>query len=216
MGDGKLAIPPGAALVSNQPPPSMALPTGASLVSGGTQNQDTDQSLWGKIKAALRPQDPAIREKEYQDSVKAHPEGLPMPGSTEGPGMLKGLSEWDKASGGEIGGGVHDIYQGNVAKGLHRVFRGVMAGSTPVAALALPTVAANAPISTALSAAGGIAGQKLAEGGASALGASPDQAALAGDVGGLAGGVAGVSLSRLGAKALLLGKTPEEAYQSAL
>jgi hypothetical protein len=66
--------------------------------------------------------------------------------------------------------------------------------------------------------AGGAVGGKVAQSGAEALGANQDQAALAGDVGGLVGG--GLSTSKaprqLVSRALLLGKTPEEAYQSAL
>jgi hypothetical protein len=166
-----------------------------------------DTSLWGSIKAALRPQ------QVQQSDI---PKDAPLPGSTEGPGLLHGLADYDKASGGEIGGGVEDIYHGDVAKGLHRVLSGFMAGTAPATALVGPSIAAAAPVSTALAAGGGIIGQKGATSTAEALGASPDQAKLAGDVGGIAGGIVGGGLPNTAGKAALLGKSPEEAYQSAL
>jgi hypothetical protein len=180
----------------------------------GWDEAQAKPSLWGKIKAALAPRPAGYEDKLMgtQPKTGAHE----APGSTEGPGMLEGLSEYDKASGGEIGGGVHDIYNGDVAKGLHRVISGFMAGSTPVAAMTLPAVASAAPVSTVVGLGGGIAGQKLATAGASAIGASPDQAALAGDIGAFAGGYAGSKLPGVAGKAALLGRTPEEAYQSAL
>jgi hypothetical protein len=143
-----------------------------------------DTSLWGRIKAALKPRD-AMAEPGARPVTK----DTPLPGSTEGPGMLEGLSDYDKASGGEIGGGVHDIADGNVAKGLHRVLGGFMSAAAPAIALTGPASVAAAPVTTGLSVAGGIAGQKAAHAGAEALGATPDQADLAGDVAGLASGV---------------------------
>ena len=224
MSNAGIALPPGATLVGD--PSQMALPPGATLVSAGKQNAPpTDESLWGRIKAALVPRpfygmdknpdgSPKYKsQEEYSAAMAGKPHELP--GSTEGPGMLEGLSDYDKASGGEIGGGVHDISNGNVAKGLHRVITGFMAASTPVAVLAAPAAAA-APITTALGAAGGIAGAKVARAGAEAMGATPDQADLAGDIGGFAGGYAGSKLPTVAAKAALLGRSPEEAYQSAL
>jgi len=110
-----------------------------------------------------------------------------MPGSSEGSGLAGSLSDWDEGSFGEIGGGVKDILSGNVARGLHRIISGGGTLTLPVAAIAAPA----APLTAAGSLVGGVAGGKLAQTGATALGATPDQAALAGDVGGIVGGVAG-------------------------
>jgi hypothetical protein len=79
---------------------------------------------------------------------------------------------------------------------------------------------AAAPVKTALSIAGGVGGAQAGSAGVKAMGGTPDQQALAGDVGGIAGGVVAPEVPSLGKKivgrALLLGKTPAEAYQSAL
>ena len=114
-----------------------------------------------------------------------------------------------------MAGGAKDVAEGNIAKGAHRIISGAGTAVTPLAPFALPAMAA-APVATGLSIAGGIGGQKIAHAGAEALGATPDQADLAGDIGGIAGGYAGGNLPSVGGRALLLGKTPEEAYQSAL
>jgi len=115
-----------------------------------------------------------------------------LPGSTEGAGLAGGLADWDKASFGEIGGGVKDILSGNVAKGLHRI----MTGGGSMLAPAAPFAVAAAPVTAVASVAGGAAGGSLAGKGATALGATPDQAALASDVGNLAGGVGGGAATR--------------------
>lgn len=218
MSNTGIALPPGATLVDSDSS-SMALPPGASLVSGGTHSPTDDSSLWGKIKSALAPRSPdETGGPAFAAHNKAHPNQPvdEIPGSTEGHGMLEGLADYDKASGGEIGGGVHDIYNGRVAKGLHRLISGFMAGTAPAAAMVLPAVAAASPVTTALGVGGGILGQKGAHAGAEALGATPDQADLVGDVGSFAGGYAGSKVPNVAARAALLGRTPEEAYQSAL
>lgn len=163
--------------------------------------------FWDKVKTAL--QSKQVPQSKFDPNS-------PLPGSTEGHGMLGGLAEWDKASGGEIGGGVGDILKGDVAKGLHRIISGTGSATVPAAALVAAPLAAAAPLTTALSLGGGMAGQTLGQKAASAMGASPDQAALAGDVGGLAGGYAGAKLPAVAGRAALLGRTPEAAYQSAL
>lgn len=171
-------------------------------------------SFWDKVKKTFAPQQvPRMSDEEFAAYKKEHPES---PGTTEGSGMLGGLAEWDKASGGEIAGGVGEILKGNVSRGLHRIISGTGNAAAPVAALVGPAMAAAAPVSTALSLAGGVAGNKVAEAGAEALGASPDQSALAGDIGGLIGGVAAAKLPAAASRTVLLGKTPQEAYQSAL
>src|SRR5207245_3114328 len=141
-----------------------------------------------------------------------------MPGSFEG--HPENIGAYVPASAGEIAGGVKDIAQGKVAGGMHRIFGGLGNASLPVAALVGPAAVAAAPVTTGLSVVGGYAGQKGAQKGAEALGATPDQAALAGDIGGFAGGYTGAKVSSigkaLGSRTLPLRKTPQEAYQSAL
>lgn len=171
------------------------------------------EGLWGKVKSFFS--DDSLTKDARANYEKAHG-NVGMPGASEGAGLMEGLAEYDKASGGEVGGGVHDILQGNVAKGLHRIISGVGSAAAPAAALAGPAALAAAPVTTALSVGGGIAGSKLASAGATALGATPDQSTLAGDVGGFAGGYAGAKIPALAGRAALLGRTPQEAYQSAL
>ena len=171
------------------------------------------QGLWDRVKSIFA--DSSLSKEARANYDKAHG-NLEMPGSTEGAALMSNLADWDKASGGEIGGGVHDIVKGDVAKGLHRIISGAGAGAAPVAALAGPTAIARAPLTTALSVGGGIAGGKVAGGAARAVGATPDQAQLAEDAGSFAGGYLGAGAPALAKKGLLLGKTPQEAYQSAL
>jgi len=128
----------------------------------------------------------APHEKSWWEKTKEFEKqhGKSMPGAGEGAGLAGGLAEWDKASFGEIGGGVKDILSGNIAKGLHRI----MTGGGSLTAPALPIAAAGAPLATGLALAGGAAGGAAGKAGATALGATPDQADLAGDIASLAGG----------------------------
>ncbi len=119
----------------------------------------------------------------------------PMPGASDGANMAEGLSDWDKASFGELGGGAADIGRGNVARGAHRMISGAGAATLP----AMPFVAAAAPVPLAKAVAGGYLGSKVGSTGAELLGATPDQADVAGDIGGIAGGYGAnkVPLSRV-------------------
>jgi hypothetical protein len=119
-----------------------------------------------------------------------------MPGAFEGHPENLGAYVEDVGTG--IGGGVKDIFKGNFAKGAHEVIGGAMTAASPI----LPFAGAAAPIATGLAMGGGYAGQQLATGAADALGATPDQKALAGDVGGLA---AGFGASKI---ATMLSKVP--------
>lgn len=102
--------------------------------------------------------------------------------------MLEGLSDYDRAGFGEMGGGVKDIAHGDFAKGAHRIISGAGSAAAPVV---LPFAAAGAPAATATALATGTAGQYAGKFGAKALGATDDQADLAGDVTGLAAGFGG-------------------------
>jgi hypothetical protein len=136
------------------------------------------------------------------------------PGASEGAGLRDALGGYVEGGPGEVGGGIADILRGNIARGAHRTISG--AGTTMLPAL--PFAAAAAPGMMLRGAAGGYAGSKLAHSGAEAIGATPDQADLAGDLGGLAGGSVATSKvpGQLARRGLLLGRTPEDAYQSAL
>lgn len=112
----------------------------------------------------------------------------PLPGSTEGPGMLEGLADYSKASAGEMGGGIKDVAHGDIAKGTHRIISGT---ANAVAPVALPMAAAAAPAATATTIAAGALGQQIGKRGSQALGANEDQSDLAGDVTGLAAGYGG-------------------------
>lgn len=105
-----------------------------------------------------------------------------MPGSFEGkPGNT---GQYIENGPGEMLAGGKDIAQGKVARGAHRVISG--AGTTALPAAPFAIVAApGAALRLAL---GGVAGSVVGEKGAEMLGANPDQAAFAGDIGGLVGG----------------------------
>ncbi|HEY6339349.1 MAG TPA: hypothetical protein VIW68_12720 [Candidatus Sulfotelmatobacter sp.] len=81
--------------------------------------------------------------------------------------------------------GGQEIGRGQFARGTHDVVAGAGKYATPIA---LPVAAATAPLATALGVAGGLGGQTLGKVGGEAVGLSPDQADVAGDVLGLAGG----------------------------
>lgn len=176
-----------------------------------SQPPTAEPSLWQRIKNEFGRSDLMQQGRANYDAVQGN---VGMPGSSEGPGLLEALGAYVEGGPGEVGGGIADIFRGKIARGAHRTISG--AGTTMLPAL--PFVAAAAPVMALRGAAGGLAGSKLAQSGAEAVGATPDQADLAGDIGGLAGG--GLATSKvpgqLARRGLLLGRTPEEAYQSAL
>jgi hypothetical protein len=178
---------------------------GIDLSAGLVPSSDqAPPSLWQRLMSELG-------SRQLLEGA-AKPTGQ-MPGSFEG--HPENIGEYVPASAGEIAGGIKDVGQGRLAHGAHRIIAGTGSAVAPMAPFLLPGAAA-APITTALSVGGGALGQKGGQKLATALGASPDQAELAGDVGGLAGGYAGAKLPALGSRAALLGKTPEGAYRSAL
>lgn len=182
--------------------------------AGATDSQPSTQpapSIWQRIKNEFTRNDLA---QQGRASYEAKHGNVGTPGSSEGAGLAEGLGGYVESGPGEIGGGVADISRGNVTRGAHRVISGTGTTLLPVAALTVPA----APVLAARGLAGGLLGSKLARSGAEGFGATPDQADLAGDVGGLLGG--GVATSkvpaRLASRTLLLGRSPQEAYQSAL
>lgn len=92
--------------------------------------------------------------------------------------------------------GVKDALGGDITKGAHQVITGAATTVAPFTLGPMARAAVAAPMTTAASTAagltGGYVGQQAAERGATALGATPDQATLAGDLGGLLGGGAAV------------------------
>jgi hypothetical protein len=151
---------------------------------GATSSADPEPTFWQKVKQAFSPRDPMSMPGATR------PTGA-MPGSFEG--HPENVGQYIPASAGEIAGGAKDIAQGNIAHGAHRAFQGAGQATIPALPFLAPLIAAN-PGAVALAGAGGAAGQFGAKKGAEALGATPDQADLAGDVGGLAGGYGGAKL----------------------
>lgn len=132
---------------------------------------------WEHLKAILAPRQ--VPRTDMGPHVNS------LPGSFEG--HPENVGEYIPASVGEMAGGASDIASGDIAKGAHRVISGVGNALLPAA----PFAAAGAPLVAARAAAGGVIGSKAASGGAELLGATPDQATLAGDIGGLVGGYGG-------------------------
>ncbi len=169
---------------------------------------------------ALNPpgvQPPALRQSQgmQTEQIPAALKGfLPQnfPGAGEGANLAQPLGEYTSNVAGGIGGGVKNIAQGNVTRGTHEIIGGVGEALAPT----LPMAAAAAPVATAGVLAGSYLGGKVAKYGASALGASPDQAALAEDVGNLATGY-GMVKGAGGLKALTeTPGTPAERLSAAL
>lgn len=111
--------------------------------------------------------------------------------SSNNPGSFEGhpenVGEYVPAVAGNVASGVKDISQGNVARGTHKVISGVGNAFLP----ALPFMAAAGPAAfakiVAMGAGGSYLGSNIAEG----MGATPDQADVAGDIGGLASSIFG-------------------------
>lgn len=105
-----------------------------------------------------------------------------LPGAFEG--KPENVGDYIPNTAGEVAGGVKDIATGKIAKGAHRVISGGTNALLPVAPFAI----AAAPVAAGATIAGGYVGGKTLRAGAEAVGANPDQAQLAEDVGNIAGG----------------------------
>lgn len=103
---------------------------------------------------------------------------------------------WVKAGPTRVKEGLGELVQGNFAKGTHDVIAGAGTTALPMVAARLAPVVAAAPLRTAATigaaTAAGTAGSMGAEALAEWLGATDDQADVAGDVGALVGGAAGI------------------------
>lgn len=149
------------------------------------RNEAIDRAMMDKAKnpaaSVQRPNPIASATDVYL------PDNASNPGASEGAGLREGLGEYVDRSAGDVLRGGTNIAKGNIAKGTHQILSGGMNATTPM----LPFAAAGAPLAVARAGVGGYAGSKLARGGAETLGATPDQADVASDVGGIAGGIAG-------------------------
>lgn len=141
-----------------------------------------------------RPQvnmQPSPWARNYESTPYVTPKAnAPLPGVSEGAGLAEGLGEWIQAGPGQTVAGYRDLAAGNTVRGQRKLIAG--AGSTLIPTL--PFLAAAAPVATAATMATGAAGQYAGEKAASALGANPEQAGLAGDITSLAAGYAGAKL----------------------
>ncbi len=204
-------LPPGYALDSpaTSAPP---LPAGYTLDSAaGDQQQPKRGVLSGMFHNLVDPRDPMSAP-----GAKRPGKEQPAPGSFEG--HPENIGEYVPASAGEIAGGVKDIYQGNVAKGGRRVISGAAAAAAPAAALVGLTPANIG--TTFRGVAGAAAGTTATHAVAKGLGASEDQAGLAGDVAGVVtGGLSGAarpgtrirdSISTIAEPAIEAGKSAAE------
>jgi hypothetical protein len=148
----------------------------------GGSSSAPSKTWWERIKDE-------VTSHALQEGQKS---GTGVPGSFEG--HPENIGQYVPSTVGPIVQGGKDIAQGNIARGAHEVLGGVSNAALPAA----PFLLAAAPAAVTLrSLAGGAAGQYLASKGASALGANPDQAAIAGDIGGIAGGAASSKLASL-------------------
>jgi hypothetical protein len=121
--------------------------------------------------------------------------GYQGPGANDNPGSFEGhpenIGEYIPASAGQmVKGFIDQQTPGNYARGTHEMLSGAANAALPV----LPFFLAGAPLATGATLAAGQVGQFAGQKAGEAVGLNPDQAALAGDVGGLAGGYAGAKL----------------------
>lgn len=116
----------------------------------------------------------AVAGQKFVDSMGQTPGNLPAD-----------LSQTPMA---QFMGGIKQMGQGNFAAGAHQFLGALGTAAAPT----LPLALAAAPLPMAAGLVAGTAGGMATRAGASAMGATPDQANLAGDIGGLAiGGLAG-------------------------
>ena len=119
----------------------------------------------------------AGRPAQAMESPTISPDEIPgmSPASMVGRGLV------------QAGQGVQEVGNGQYAKGASDVIRGAGQYAAP---FTLPAAVATAPLTTAAGLASGALGSGVGRAAASAMGATPDQADLAGDVSGIAGGAA--------------------------
>lgn len=152
-------------------------------------------NFWQRM--GLVPSEQQLNNIPIGKNEEAGPAFSGSPGELLNQGLQQGSKELGKyyvqQGPKQVGSGISDVAQGNIAQGGHKIISG---GMTTLLPLMPEAIAAN-PIMAARAAAGGFVGNKVASGGAQALGANPEQAQFAGDLGNLAGGfAAGTGLPR--------------------
>ena len=118
------------------------------------------------------------RPAQAPEPTTISPEDIPgmSPASMVGRGLV------------QAGQGAQEVGKGQYARGASDMIRGAGQYAAP---FTLPTALATAPVTTAAGLAGGAIGSGVGQAAAGAMGATPDQASLAGDLSGIAGGALG-------------------------
>jgi hypothetical protein len=187
---------------AGQSPPSAAPPVGADvthLMQTPTFHTENQKDANGNAVV-----DPAALASAL---------GVNMAGidpSAAGHALLNVVKGWVDAGPHAVVEGLRDIWHGNYAKGAHGVITGAATTAAPMVAPELLPAIAAAPGAAALTAVAGYAGSAGASRLASAVGATPDQAALAGDVAGLG---AGAAIAKVGVPALTKWSANRKALQ---
>lgn len=188
-----------AGAVSSTPAPSgidyaaLAKQAGAiSSIAPQAQANVPDQKYqqWKQARTAFE----ALPLLQRMKQMLLSPNSVPDPtGPANVPGSFEGhpenIGQYVPATAGRAAEGAVDISRGNLAMGSHKLIQSVMNAAAPMT----PIMAAGAPVAAARAIGGGLIGSKLAGATAQGLGATPDQQALASDVGNLGGGFAAAS-----------------------
>lgn len=102
------------------------------------------------------------------------------------------VNTWGEEGPHKVRVGIEDIAKGDISKGAHKVIVGSGVTALPMVAPGITRAFAAAPVATAATATGAVSGavvgSEVARTVATEMGASDDQAALAGDIGGIGGG----------------------------
>lgn len=111
-------------------------------------------------------------------------------------GLRDAIVSWGQAGPSRVHAGFSELGQGEFAKGAHDIIGGAGMTALPMVALHMAPAAVSAPLATAGTVAaatgGAMFGDVVLKKVAEAVGATDDQAALAGDIGAIFGGAGGV------------------------
>lgn len=152
-----------------------------------------------------------LQRTDLPDDVRAEVEAIrtgTAPNTLTNTGAV--VNAWGEHGPHAVVQGLRDLLAGNFSRGAHEVITGAGITAAPMIAPALLPAVAAAPGATALTVGGGAAAQHVASAVASEAGATPDQAALAGDVGSL--GV-GAAIAKVGVPMLARWSTTRKASQ---
>ncbi len=139
------------------------------------KDQSSDEpSMWGKVKSYFADAK-AKSSQMNQDAQKMTPQQF----AQAHPEMILAHPQGQDIA--------EDVKAGNYAKAIHKTVTSLGANAAPLALVG----AATAPVAALVGTAIGMGSQYLGKKAATALGATPDQADVAGDVTGIAGGITG-------------------------